>query len=42
MKHSQVMTGEKYQEVAEWLKIGKFFGGGVVDQGPYKDFGLWR
>jgi DNA helicase-2/ATP-dependent DNA helicase PcrA len=39
MSHSQVMTPEKYQEVADWLKIGKFYGGTPVEQGPYKDFG---
>jgi len=39
LSHSQVMTGDKYQEVADWLKIGKFYSGGPIDQGPYKDFG---
>jgi len=39
LNHSQVITSEKYQEIAEWLKIGKFFIGGVTEQGPYKDFG---
>ena len=39
LTHSQVMTSEKYQEVADWLKIGKFYGGTPIEQGPYKDFG---
>ena len=39
LNHSQIMTPKKYQEVADWLKIGKFYTGTVVDQGPYKDFG---
>ena len=39
LNHSQVITPDKYQEIAEWLKIGKFFIGGVTEQGPYKDFG---
>ena len=39
LNHSQVMTSEKYQEVADWLKIGKFYGGTPIEQGPYKDFG---
>jgi DNA helicase-2/ATP-dependent DNA helicase PcrA len=39
LTHSQVITPEKYQEIAEWLKIGKFFISGVTEQGPYKDFG---
>ncbi len=39
MKPSQVMTPEKYQEIADWLKIGKFYSGTVIEQGPYKDFG---
>jgi len=36
---SQVMTPDKYQEVAEWLKIGAFYTGTNIEQGPYKDFG---
>ena len=36
---SQIMTPEKYQEVADWLKIGKFYTGSPTEQGPYKDFG---
>ena len=36
---SQIMTSKKYQEIAEWLKIGKFYSDPNVDQGPYKDFG---
>lgn len=39
LTHSQVMTPEKYQEVADWLKIGRFYGGAPADTGPYKDFG---
>jgi|TARA_R100000995_G_C3483504_1_gene125549 superfamily I DNA/RNA helicase len=39
LTHSQVITSEKYQEIAGWLKIGKFYGAGLTDQGPYKDFG---
>jgi len=39
LSHSQIITTEKYQEIADWLKIGKFYTGGTVDQGPYKDFG---
>ena len=39
LTHSQVMTPQKYQEVADWLKIGRFYTGTPVDQGPYKDFG---
>lgn len=39
LTHSQIMTPQKYQEVAEWLKIGKFYAGAQVEQGPYKDFG---
>ena len=39
LTHSQIMTPKKYQEVAEWLKVGKFYTGTVVEQGPYKDFG---
>tara|TARA_R110000851_G_scaffold76405_4_gene168269 strand:+ start:2338 stop:3855 length:1518 start_codon:yes stop_codon:yes gene_type:complete len=39
LTHSQVMTPEKYQEAADWLKIGKFYSGSQVEQGPYKDFG---
>ena len=39
LTHSQVITPDKYQEIADWLKIGKFYGGGNVEQGPYKDFG---
>ena len=34
-----MITPDKYQEIADWLKIGKFYGGGNVEQGPYKDFG---
>ena len=37
--HSEVMTSGKYQDVAEWLKIGKFYSDKNTDQGPYKDFG---
>tara|TARA_R110000744_G_scaffold379000_1_gene496093 strand:+ start:63 stop:1580 length:1518 start_codon:yes stop_codon:yes gene_type:complete len=36
---SQVMTSEKYQEVADWLKIGRFYSGPTLETGPYKDFG---
>ncbi len=39
LTHSQIITPEKYQEVADWLKIGKFYTGTVMEQGPYKDFG---
>ena len=40
LNHSQVMNGERYQAVAEWLKIGKFFTDfNSMDQGPYKDIG---
>jgi len=38
-KHSQIMNSQKYLEIAEWLKIGRFFNDGLTDQGPYKDFG---
>ena len=37
---SQIMSAEKYADIGEWLKIGKFFGSQqVMEQGPYKDFG---
>jgi len=36
--HSQVMSGDKYQEIADWLRIGRFYNENS-DQGPYKDFG---
>jgi len=37
---SQIMTGDKFAEVGDWLKIGNFFGSSApADQGPYKDFG---
>lgn len=39
LTHSQIMTPQKYQEIADWLKIGKFYAGIQVEQGPYKDFG---
>ena len=40
LSHNQIITEEKYQEIADWLKIGKFFTQkSVLDQGPYKDFG---
>ena len=35
LTHSQVMTPEKYQEAADWLKIGRFYSGSQVEQGPY-------
>ena len=39
LTHSQIMNPAKYQEIADWLKIGKFYSGPQMDQGPYKDFG---
>ena len=39
LNHSQILTPEKYQEVAGWLKIGNFYTGTTVEQGPYKDVG---
>ena len=39
LSHSQIITGQKYQEIAEWLKIGKFYSDPTLEQGPYKDFG---
>ena len=40
LKHSQVITSEHYQDVADWLRIGNFYlDSGSIDQGPYKDIG---
>jgi DNA helicase-2/ATP-dependent DNA helicase PcrA len=40
LNHSQIMTDSKYQEVADWLKIGSFYiNHNANDQGPYKDSG---
>ena len=40
LKHSQIMTEARYQEVADWLKIGSFYiNHNANEQGPYKDFG---
>ena len=37
---SQIMSADRYSEIGDWLKIGKFFGApSNVDQGPFKDFG---
>tara|TARA_R110000824_G_scaffold127293_2_gene287398 strand:- start:7359 stop:8879 length:1521 start_codon:yes stop_codon:yes gene_type:complete len=36
---SQIMSSGKYQEIAEWLKIGRFYSDPAADQEPYKDFG---
>ena len=38
LTHSQIITGQKYQEIADWLKIGGFYSDST-EQGPYKDFG---
>ena len=38
LTHSQIITGQKYQEIADWLKIGGFYSD-PTEQGPYKDFG---
>ena len=40
LSHSQVMNGTKYEEISDWLRIGKFYTEyNATEQGPYKDFG---
>ena len=40
LNHNQIITENQYQEVADWLKVGKFFiDHKTNDQGPFKDFG---
>ena len=40
LNHNQIITEKQYQEVAEWLRVGKFFiDHKANDQGPFKDFG---
>ncbi len=40
LNHSQIITETQYQEVAQWLRVGKFFiDRNAAEQGPFKDFG---
>ena len=40
LNHSQVITAEHYQDISDWLRIGKFYlDVNNMDQGPYKDIG---